>query len=117
MAHLTNTKAITTQYITNYLQEDIEKYIKNYIFDNEYFSTFANFVFCGEFQNKQAVIKWYLEKDPAFQNLPEKVMQLFNEDQIMNQIDTEYMVIPIEVKKLYSSSTWTVFYIFEKSDD
>lgn len=117
MATLSNTKPITIQYITNYLQEDVHSYIKNYIFDDEYFSTFNSFCFCGEFQNKQEVIKWYLEKDPAFQNLPEKVFQLFNEEQIMNQIESEYMVIPVEGKKLYNSGAWIVFYVFEKESE
>lgn len=119
MAILTNPEKITTNFITRYSQQSVIDHLKDEVKDCEYYGLFAQYSFCAEFENKRDLITWYLEKDPAFQNLPEKVFQLFNEDQIMNQLESEYLVIPVHHREYYTSKVSTIFYVFaeEKLED
>lgn len=117
MAQLQNKSEITVKLITEIFNNDVSKYIAQRISDDEYFSTDSMFRFVGEFATKVEIAKWYIQKDPDFQNLPDKVMQiiLMDEQRIINQMSDDYLIIDILIKRILGSNcNQTIYYLFEK---
>lgn len=108
---------ITVNAITEIFKNDISKYINQRFADDEYFATDSMFRFVGEFTSENQIAKWYVEKDPDFHNLPDKVMRiiLMDAQKIIDQMFEDYLIIDVDVKRVLGPSYHqTVYYLFEK---